>query len=194
MPLRPGPLPRHRRPRDGDGLQLLDLPQEGLSPPDRPPRPVRRAVGRRPAHRHRFNTGIADHTFCRVCVDSFVLCAAIGPGQDRRQRPLPGRSRPSRSSPSPVRRRPLGRIDRPGALALNLPLVRAIHPIGAGASWYRTWWREAGWPCGRFGWSEIIRRTSAPCRAVPSRARSRALAATVNETISSKPKSVLRMG
>ena len=58
---------------------------------------------------YRFNTGTAQHTFCKHLRHASVLCAALRPGQDRRQCPLSGRHGRRDDPDQDIRRPQLGR-------------------------------------------------------------------------------------
>ena len=55
-------------------MQLLDLPHDRIPAPDRAGRAFPIAARRRRSREYTFNTGVAQHTFCRVCgVKSFYV-------------------------------------------------------------------------------------------------------------------------
>ena len=98
MPLRPRALPRHRRSRRRHHLQLLDLHQEGHLAPDRAAGAVRTAQRRGRSRDLSVQHQGRQASFLQGLRRPSVLCAALRPGQDRRQRPLPRRLRRARAS------------------------------------------------------------------------------------------------
>ena len=58
--------------------------------------------GQRELTTYRFNTGTAQHTFCRHCGHTRLLRAALRPRSDQRQRALSGRDRCRRAAAEPL--------------------------------------------------------------------------------------------
>ena len=67
MPLRPRAVPRHRRSRPRDLLQLLAVQQKGFLHLIVAPDQFQLLGGSDDLTTYQFNTRTAKHTFCRVC-------------------------------------------------------------------------------------------------------------------------------
>src|SRR5262249_10863326 len=104
----------------GDRMQLLGLHQEGIPAPDRAAGTVRAAQRQGRSRDLRVQHQGREAHVLPALRHSSILRAALGSGQDRRQRALPRRYRPVCDRAETVRRKELGGGDAPTrALAMN---------------------------------------------------------------------------